>query len=218
MKQLEKVKSVIEYYVICNSLKDVIRTGWKIWGVKRDRIESIAEHIYGTQMLAIAMYSQFSYKINLKKTLFMIAIHELEEIVIGDLTLWDISKEDKKIEGHKAVLSILNKFLAKDELIKLIDELEERKTKVAKFVHQCDKLECDLQCKLYDEQNTVDLNNQKDNIIAKNAEVRELLNKEQSWSKAWLQFGQNNYSYDKNFLAISNYAKNNEISQKISED
>ncbi len=48
-------ENVINYYVLCNKLKNVIRTGWKDWKVKRDRIESIAEHIFGVQMLAIAM-------------------------------------------------------------------------------------------------------------------------------------------------------------------
>ena len=54
---MEKAEKVINYYVICNKLKNVIRTGWKDWNVKRDRIESVAEHIYGVQMLAIAMKS-----------------------------------------------------------------------------------------------------------------------------------------------------------------
>ena len=47
--------NVVNFYVLCNKLKDIVRTGWGIWGVDRFRIESIAEHIYGVQMLAIAM-------------------------------------------------------------------------------------------------------------------------------------------------------------------
>ena len=83
---MEKVKKVLNYYVLCNKLKNVIRTGWKIWNVKKDRLESIAEHVYGVQMLAIAMYSEYKYDIDIKKVIFMLAIHELEEIYIGDLT------------------------------------------------------------------------------------------------------------------------------------
>ncbi len=52
---MKKEQKVLNYYVICNRLKDVIRTGWKDWNVKRERIESVAEHIYSVQMLAIAM-------------------------------------------------------------------------------------------------------------------------------------------------------------------
>lgn len=42
---MSKEENVIKYYVICNRLKNVIRTGWKTWHVKRERIESVAEHI-----------------------------------------------------------------------------------------------------------------------------------------------------------------------------
>ena len=29
-----KEKNVIDFYVLCNRLKDVIRTGWKVWNVQ----------------------------------------------------------------------------------------------------------------------------------------------------------------------------------------
>ena len=54
-----KEERVINYYVLCNKLKDVIRTGWKDWKVNRERIESVAEHIFGVQMLAIAIKSEY---------------------------------------------------------------------------------------------------------------------------------------------------------------
>ena len=74
---MSKEERVLNYYVLCNKLKSVIRTGWKDWKVNRDRIESIAEHIYGVQMLAIAMKSEYEYDIDLTKVIFMLAIHEL---------------------------------------------------------------------------------------------------------------------------------------------
>jgi 5'-deoxynucleotidase YfbR-like HD superfamily hydrolase len=52
---MSKESNVINYYVLCNKLTNVIRTGWKDWNVNRSRLESVAEHIYGVQMLAIAM-------------------------------------------------------------------------------------------------------------------------------------------------------------------
>ena len=65
--QTNKEERVLNYYVLCNKLKDVIRTGWKTWNVKRDRLESVAEHVYGVQMLAIAMKSEYSYDIDINK-------------------------------------------------------------------------------------------------------------------------------------------------------
>ena len=65
---MSKEQNVINYYVLCNKLKNVIRIGWKDWNVQRDRIESVAEHIYGVQMLAIAMHSEFEYDIDIENT------------------------------------------------------------------------------------------------------------------------------------------------------
>ena len=93
---MDKVKNVIDFYILCNCLKDVVRTGWKDWNVNRFRVESIAEHIYGVQMLAIAMWSEYKYDIDIQKVITMIAVHETEEIIIGDLTFYQMDKEEKK--------------------------------------------------------------------------------------------------------------------------
>lgn len=208
-------ESVVRYYVLCNKLKDVIRTGWKDWNVKKDRLESVAEHIYGTQMLAIAIHSQYKYNLDLNKILLMLAIHELEEIIIGDLTLFQISQEDKNKLGHKALDEVLNGLNNKDYLKSLILEFDERKTGEALFAYHCDKLECNIQCKLYDEENLVDINDQDENKTYRNEKVKELLqNGEVSWSDMWIDFHRDKFLDDINFLKLSDYVKNNKISEK----
>lgn len=209
---MTKEENVIKYYVLCNKLKDIIRTGWKDWNVNRDRLESVAEHVFGVQMLAIAMKSEYQYDIDIMKVIFMLAIHELEEIIIGDLTQFQITKEDKIKMGHEAVNNILDGLLDKELIINLIFEFDERKTDEAIFAYYCDKLECDLQSKLYDEEGCVDLTNQEGNSTFNDYRVQQLLKDSKSWSDMWLMFGQNNYNYDKHFVDVSNYAKNNNIS------
>ena len=203
---MTKEESIINYYSLCNKLKNIIRTGWKAWNVKRDRIESVAEHIYGTQMLAIAMKAEYNYDIDISKVIYMLAIHELGEIFIGDLIECDIEKEEKEKKEHQAVHKILSELLKGKEIEKLFLEFDERKTPEAIFAYQCDKLECDLQCKLYDMENCVDLNNKKNNYIIEKEKVKKLLNKEKTWSNMWLTRSQEKNKYDKNFLAVSKYA------------
>ena len=206
-----KEQKVVNYYVVCNRLKNVIRTGWKTWHVQRNRIESVAEHIFGVQMLAIAMKSEYQYDVDLLKVIYMIAIHELGEITIGDLTQFEIPlKEKEKIE-HEAVHKILGDLLDGKEIENLFLEFDSHATKEAMFAYQCDKLECDLQCKLYDEEGCVDLNNQEGNISLNNQRVQSLLETENSWSTMWLKFDQEIYPFDKNFKAVSNYVINNSI-------
>ena len=210
---MSKEQNVVNYYVLCNRLKNIIRTGWKNWNVERERIESVAEHIFGVQMLAIAMKSEYQYDVDIMKVIFMLAIHELGETVIGDLTQFQISKEDKEKMEHEAVHKILNGLLDGNQIEELFLEFDAHNTKEAMFAYQCDKLECDLQCKLYDEEGCVDLNKQDNNEPKENARVQELLKTGSSWSTMWLKFGQQAYPYDDHFRAVSNYAINNEIGE-----
>lgn len=208
---MSKEENVIKFYVLCNRLKNLIRTGWKDWNVQSERLESVAEHVYSTQMLALAIYKEYQYDIDIKKVLMMLAIHEIGETVIGDLTQFQISKEEKEKIEHAAVHNILSGLLNSSDIESLYLEFDERKTKEALFSHHCDKLECDLQAKLYGEEGCVDLTKQEDNKSFYDANVQKLLKKEKTWEKMWLSFGQERYGYDENFLAISNFAKDNEI-------
>ena len=213
-----KAQKVIEYYMLCNTLKNLIRTGWIDWHVNKERIESVAEHVYSVQMLAIAMSEFDDYKdLDLKKVLMMLALHETEEIIIGDITLFQISKEDKEALGHKAVEEVLQPLANKEALRKLILEFDERKTPEAKFAFFCDKLECDLQSTVYDQENSVDLSNQEGNISFNSKDVQKLLNEGKSFSEMWLLFSQGRYNYDDNFMAVSNYALKNNAKKLVRE-
>lgn len=204
-------EKVINYYLICNRLKDLIRSGWKNWKVKRNRIESVAEHIFGVQMLAIAMNSEYNYDIDIMKVIYMLAIHELGETIIGDITQFELNKEEKEKIEHEAVHKILGNLIDGDKIEKLFLEFDEKKTKEAKFAYQCDKLECDIQCKLYDEEGCVDYNNQKNKISINEQTMKNILNKEKSWSSSWIEFGKKTYNYDENFMKVADYIKNNNI-------
>ncbi len=214
---MSKEENVIKFYVLCNRLKNVIRTGWKDWHVKRERIESVAEHVYSVQMLALAIYKEYQYNIDITKVIMMLAIHEIGETVIGDLTQFEISKEEKEKLEHNAVHKILNEVLDAKDIEDLFLEFDEGQTKEAIFAYHCDKLEWDLQAKLYGEEGCVDLTKQEGNKAFYDKNVQRLLKKEKTWEKMCLSFGQERYNYDGNFKAISNYAKNNSIINIIKE-
>ena len=208
---MSKESNVLSFYVLCNKLKNVIRTGWLDWKVQRERIESVAEHIYGVQMLALAIQSEYHYDIDLRRVIMMIAVHELEEIEIGDLTQFQISKEEKKIIGHLAVEKVLSSLSSSEEIKGLIYEFDERKTNDALFAHFCDKLECDIQSKLYDEEGCVDLNHQEGNNTCDHPTVKRLLEEGCSFSDMWMRFGLEKYNYDDNFESISNFARTHKL-------
>ena len=208
---MSKEQNVINYYVLCNKLKNVVRTGWLNWRVQRERVESIAEHIFGVQMLAIAMKSEYQYDVDIMKVIYMLAIHELGETIIGDLTQFEISKEEKEKMEHQAVHSILSPLIDGETIEALFLEFDAHETPDAIFAYQCDKLECDIQSKLYDQEGCVDLVHQRGNAVLNNELVKELLESGQSWSDMWLEYGQRKYSYDENFMSVSRYVKDNFI-------
>ena len=206
-----KIINSIKFYTLCNKLKDTIRKGFLVWNAKRDRIESVAEHIYGVQMLALSIYYEFGYKLDIKKVIYMLAIHELEEIEIGDLAFFEITNEDKLLIGKKATDYILKDFIGKEEISKLLDEYNERKTEEAIFAYHCDKLECIIQIKLYDQEGCFDLNNQQNNPIINDYNVKKYLDNEKNISNAWIEFDRSKFEDDKNFIEIINYLKENDI-------
>lgn len=168
----KKIKNVLNYYLLTSKLKDTIRSGWKMWNVKKERLESVAEHVYGTCMLATAIWSETLPPINLAEVLMTLAIHETEEIVIGDLTPFDKGYNDKKIKGEQAIKEVFKDLIAKEVFETLIKNFDEQSTPEAIFAYKCDKLECDLQAKIYDEAGVMKLENasekvQKDERIKK---------------------------------------------------
>lgn len=144
------VKKIIDLYFVTNKLKTVLRQGWLNWQLEDVRMESIAEHVYGTLMLAVSICANTNQDIDLYKVALMLALHEVEEIIIGDIAFFDTDKQKtKKEDGKRAVEKIFENCVNKQEFLSIIAEFEECKTMEAKFAKACDKFEADLQAYLY---------------------------------------------------------------------
>lgn len=209
---MDKAKNVLRYYVLCNKLKNIVRTGWLNFKLNADRLESVAEHVYSTQMLAIAMKSEYGYDVDLEKVLKMLAVHETEEILIGDLTMFEISKAEKEVIGHDAVKKIFDGLIDGEEYEKLIMEFDDGKTDEAKFAYFCDKLEADLQARIYDLKGTASPETMKEGskYFAK-FDADTLANKDLTWGQLWIKSGKVRYGYDQNFYAVSECAEQENI-------
>lgn len=205
------IKNVINFYMLANSLKDKIRSGWKLWNVSKERLESVAEHIYGTCILAIAIDSEFKVNVDLNKVLKMLVLHELEEVIIGDLTPYDNVSDNEKIEqGKNAVKILLKDLVKKEEYELLLDEFNLHVTKESLFAFYCDKLEADLQAKIYDEQGFTNIHDSRNKVLI-----------EKEWNKLQLENGAKNLSdlfigydiinYNELFKEICKYIKDNNI-------
>ncbi len=141
----------------------------------------------------------------------MLAIHETEEVLIGDLAWYEITEEEKMQKGHDAIEKVLEPLAKKDELRELILEFDERKTPEAIFAYHCDKLECDFQARLYDIDGCVDKDNQENNDAIHSERVKKLFENGMSFSEMWLEFDRNKFEGSDEFLELLEYIKTNDI-------
>ncbi len=207
-----KIKNLLKFYLLATELKDKIRSGWKVWNIDRQRVESVAEHIYGTCILAISIDSQFKLDIDLYKVIIMLVLHEIEEIKIGDLTPFDkVTKEEKRKIGKQAVEEVLITLDKKVQYIELIEEFENMKTNESRFAKMCDKLEADIQCKLYCEEKSIDINSKENTHLLKDSRVQKLLNNgEKTVADLFIENDRPIYT-EKVFEEIANYIKGNDL-------
>lgn len=208
------LKSSIEFYIMATKIKNKLRSGWndEHWNISCERRESVAEHVYGTCILAISLYPYYDTKINLDKVLKMLIIHELSENLIQDFTpAENISKEEKLKLEHEAILKVIGEFVNKNELIDLILEFDECKTPEARFAFQCDKLEADIQSKIYQDKNQHhSLDDLPNNVAMNSSKVQEIIrNGAQTAFDVWYEYDKKLYDENSIFKEALDYIKTN---------
>ena len=210
---MNKVEKILNFYVLATSLKDKIRSGWLTWHVSKERLESIAEHIYGVSILAIAIDSEEDLGINIDRVVKMLVLHELEEVIIGDITPFDkVTEEEKYNKGMEAINIILDGLIKKDEYVSLLKEFNDRETKDAIFAYSCDKLEADLMAKIYAEGNYCNPNSLENESIMKDDRIKKLReNGSKTLSDYFIDYDISKYENIDIFKKIALYARDNII-------
>lgn len=206
------ISNVISFYTLANSLKNVQRTGEKIWNIQQEHFGSVAEHIYSVQMLAIILHLVYKTEVDITKVVNLLSIHELGEIKFGDkdaLTKTD-SDRNKELSDAIATLSILTKGKM---LIDMLKEFNDSSTRESIYAKYCDKLAPDIISKIYDQQNLIDLNNQDNNPLMNVPIVKKYLDMKKSFSTMWIMYGQEVYKYQEPFISVSNYVLNNNLEE-----
>ena len=156
-------KNIINFYLAANKLKEVIRTGWIELEISSDRLESVAEHVYGTVVLASAINDEYNLNLDMYKTLKMITIKELEKVSLKEFTTRDYpTKEERQAQAIETITKITDGLIKQEEILDLLQEATKQETKEAKFAFQVSKLESDLQAKIYDMNGKLDIENAKE--------------------------------------------------------
>lgn len=199
------MKNIINFYVLANKLKEKVRTGWIEIGINKERLESVAEHIYGCLILAIAIDSEYKLDLDMYKVLKMLTLHELEEIKMGDLTLRSgITKEEKIELGKKCVKYVTDGLFKQNEIEQLLDEFNAQLTKEAIFCYHIDKIECDFQAKVYDLQGAFSYEKAKEDLPFYGDRAQEIEKKAKTASDFWIEYDKPKYENDEIFKKLIN--------------
>ncbi len=208
----KRLKSTMRFYLLATQLKYKIRSGWDgtHWNVSKERIESIAEHIYGTCILALSIESEFEIHLDIGKVIKMLVLHELGEVVIGDITPFDnVTPEEKMKKEHEAIKEVLGDLIKKEEYFALLLEFDEKKTKESIFANHCDKLDADIQAKVYQDMGCQNpLNKQETNVVFRSKKVQQMVEDGAKTAfDIWYEWDKPLYTDDENFSALLDYIK-----------
>lgn len=218
----EKYINILKFYYYNHTLKSKLRTGWdkEHWNIEseNERVEMISDHIIGAVGLAFAFGSEFKYEIDINKVLKTLMIHEIGEAIIGDVTPFDnVSPEQKHELEHMAMKQVLGNLNKCDELYQSLLDFDACINPIDKFSHYCDKLEADLQSKVYQEKGFHhSLDNQSNNIVMKSRIVQTMITSGLATTPfdIWFLYDKGIYEFDidmQEFFSTLKCAKDNEL-------
>jgi putative hydrolase of HD superfamily len=141
-------------YLRLMRLKRLYRQGWLKRGLPEALCESVAEHSFGTALLALLLAGRAGDcgdfgKLDSGKAALLALVHEMGESYAGDITPVDgVSREEKEALERDAIARALEGHPDRGWLLSLWEEFEEGATPEAAFVRQLDRLEMGLQAAL----------------------------------------------------------------------
>ena len=193
-------KNIIEFYLEINNLKNVIRTEWKEVGIPQENIESVADHVCCTSILALSIIEEKELNLNVEKVLKMILVRELAKAANNYEE--SIKRENTQNNYREITKSIFDKLTNGDKLLAIYDEYDALDSDEAKFVRKVSKLESDLQAKIYEKKGLFTLENAKEDIKDYPEELKAKLVDMTKASDGWLAFDREYYD-DELFISLS---------------
>lgn len=158
---LPREEGYLDFFEMVGKSKRLPRTGWVREGVQDP--ESVAEHSFRVGVLAMVLTHELGYDLDQHKLMTMALLHDLGEVITGDIVVErrdviDIKKRDEKEqEEREGIREIFGKIGKGNEYVAIFDEMIGRVTPEAKIFWQLDKLEMALQAYDYEKEQGKDL-------------------------------------------------------------
>jgi putative hydrolase of HD superfamily len=141
----QMIKSLFTFFIEAEKLKITMRHSWTS---NANRQESSAEHSWMLCLIALSIFDQLEVKIDQLRVLKMLIIHDLAEVIIGDIPAFDTEGRKNKKEREKIAMEQVARDLpdeTKKEILRLFDEFENKTTRESLVAQAVDKFESPLQ-------------------------------------------------------------------------
>lgn len=156
-----KKLNYLDFFKTVGKSKRLSRSGWVREKIKDP--ESVAEHSFRVGVLAMVLSDKFGYTLNKEKLIKMALLHDLAEVITGDIIVerWDIVDVDKRKEKERqekeGIKKIFDKIGQGDEYASIFEEMIGRLTPEAKIFFQLDKIEMAFQALEYEKEQSKNL-------------------------------------------------------------
>jgi putative hydrolase of HD superfamily len=145
---LERAKNLLTFLHEAEKLKCEVRHGWTSTG----RQESVADHSWRLSLMVMLSFHCLDRPIDLEKALKMAIVHDIVEIITGDVPYFlaregsdaKIAKKKEEEIAMQKMKTNLDKVFG-NEIYDLWKEYEENQTYEAKVVKALDKIEAQIQ-------------------------------------------------------------------------
>jgi putative hydrolase of HD superfamily len=138
------ITGILDFLRAAEGLKTTTRNAWTSAGTQ----ESVAEHTWRLCLMAMVLHPRLP-DVDIARLLKMCLIHDLGEIIRGDVTAPDQAglPAGKATEERQDLLTVIESLprASQDEIIELWDEYETGTTAEARLAKGLDKLETILQ-------------------------------------------------------------------------
>ncbi|KAM0185540.1 hypothetical protein ACHAPA_012028 [Fusarium lateritium] len=152
----EGSSSPLPFFHMLERLKTTKREGWRRFGISRG--ESIADHMYRMSLISMFAPPSLAPKLDLAKCMKMCLIHDMAELLVGDITPVDGVPKPEKSRRESETMDFLTKNLLRnvaggttgEDMRAIWQEYEDSETLDSHFVHDVDKMELLLQMVEYE--------------------------------------------------------------------
>lgn len=157
-----KAKEIANLLLRCNILKNTERSGWALEGITTIASESVAEHSWGTTIIALVLgllEDSQGKNCDISRILTMALIHDLPESLISDIPSKTIVKRDKEFlkakkdlenSAFEEIISSFSKKRIRGRLREAWQEYVACKTHEAKIVRAADILDMIVQARSFE--------------------------------------------------------------------